>query len=87
MCSSAVFGRFAEPGRLLPSGPALYWLAGFQNAGLDIGTRLLPLENSDLVAQLFCQRERRPDQVLRHIAFVGKIDARFHQRQRADQLR
>src|SRR5438105_4748660 len=33
-------------------GPLGVWPSGFQKAGLDIGTRLLPLENGDLVPQL-----------------------------------
>ena len=41
----------------------------------------------NLVAQLARDLQRRPDQVLRHIGLVGKIDPRLDQRQRLDQPR
>ena len=41
----------------------------------------------DLVAKLARDLQRRPDQILRHIGLVGKIDPRLDQRQRLDQPR
>ena len=41
----------------------------------------------DLVAEFARNRQRRPDQILRHVRLVGKIDARLDQRQRLDQPR
>ena len=41
----------------------------------------------DLVAQRARGRERRPDQVLRHVGLVREVDPRLDQRQRLDQPR
>src|SRR5216684_791784 len=60
MWSSAVFGRFADPGRLLPPCPGL---RGLQETGSDFWTRLLSLEPGDLVPQLLNSFFELPDTI------------------------
>src|SRR5262245_28093709 len=66
MVSSAVLGRFAEPGRLPPSLGGVLALVASKTLGWICGGGFCPLRNGDFVAQLLHDRFQLLDAVLLH---------------------